>query len=54
MDPVLQMYTSIALALGVVGTGMGAWYVISRTKAEHLSKRQEAAGYTIAAGNRSR
>jgi hypothetical protein len=53
MDPALQLYTSIALVLGVIGTGMGVWYVIFRTKAEHLSKSRGAAEYTIA-GNRRR
>ncbi len=52
MDPVLQLYTGIALVLGVIGTGMGVWYVIFRTKAEHLSKRHAAAQYSVATGNR--
>jgi hypothetical protein len=54
MDPALQLYTSIALVLGVIGSGMGVWYVVFRTKAEHLSKRQGATGYTVAAGDRRR
>ena len=51
MDPALQLYTSIAVVLGVIGTGMGVWYIIIRTKTEHLAKGQAAGVYSVAVGD---